>query len=112
MICLVLIQVLHKQDSHSMSVDGNPCYPTNKIKMKHLLNLDKHSFSTSKEMLDEELPPNDKRLLLPTHYLPTCMHMWLPLLCTSKTATTQQEQNPFPLRSVKSYSYFPRHPFP
>lgn len=37
MICLVLIRVLHKQDSHSMSVDGNPCYPANKIKMKHLL---------------------------------------------------------------------------
>lgn len=28
MICLVLVQVLHKQDSHSMSVDGSPCCPT------------------------------------------------------------------------------------
>lgn len=27
-ICLVLVQVLHKQDSHSMSVDGSPCSPT------------------------------------------------------------------------------------
>lgn len=37
MICLVLTQVLHKQDSHSMSVGDNPCYPANKTKMKHLL---------------------------------------------------------------------------
>lgn len=77
MICLVLTQVLHKQDSHSMSVGDNPCYPANKTKMKHLLTRALKKIKTLINILQHKqrdarwrITPNNenKRLLLPTQY--------------------------------------------